>query len=101
LEAFCISVRDRLKTFPFPLILSTSSFAAELQVLFQFASDICTASVFSGFELKEDDPKDTEGFKRKFIAMLSIGIKGYTAAEPKEERRDETAKTPTSRLQRI
>jgi len=44
---------------------------------------------------------DTEGFKRKLIAMLSIGIKGYTAAEPKEERRDETAKTPSSRSQRI
>ena len=44
---------------------------------------------------------DTEGFKRKLIAMLSIGINGYTTAEPKEEPRDETAKTPSSRLQRI
>jgi hypothetical protein len=44
---------------------------------------------------------DTEDFKHKLIAMLSIGIKGYTAAEPKEERRDETAKTPSSRSQRI
>ncbi len=44
---------------------------------------------------------NTEGFSRKLIAMLSIGIKGYTTAEPKGERRDETAKTPGSRLQRI
>lgn len=44
---------------------------------------------------------DTEGFKHKLIAMLSIGIKGYTATEPKEECRDKTAKTPGPRLQRI
>ena len=44
---------------------------------------------------------DTEGSKPKLIAMFSIGIKGYTAAEYKEKRRNETAKTPSSGLQRI
>jgi len=37
-------------------------------------------------EASRANPMTIEGFKREIIAMLSIGIKRYTAAEPKEER---------------